>query len=53
MQMLSLQGIRYLYSTHVFIYALFGFVGITIVYLAVRGPDRWKRRKLEDIYADG
>ncbi|KAK9833219.1 hypothetical protein WJX74_010732 [Apatococcus lobatus] len=52
-QMLSLQGIKYLYSTHVFIYCMFGFVGLTIVYLAVRGPDRWKRRKLEDVYADG
>ncbi len=53
LQMLSLQGIKYLYTTHVFIYCMFGFVGLTIVYLAVRGPDRWKRRKLEDVYADG
>ncbi|KAK9823563.1 hypothetical protein WJX72_003814 [[Myrmecia] bisecta] len=50
-QILHLVGIKYLYQLHVFLYAMFSFVGLTIVYLFMRGPDAWKRYKVEDAYA--
>ena len=43
-------GLKYLYRLHVFYYSLFACVGLTLIYLIVRGPDRWKRYKVEDAY---
>ncbi|DBB07652.1 TPA: hypothetical protein ACH3X3_009085 [Trebouxia sp. C0006] len=43
-------GLKYLYRLHVFYYSLYACVGITAIYLIVRGPDRWKRYKVEDAY---
>ena len=50
-QLTSIQGLRYIYTENIFIYAFLGFVALTLVYVIVRGPDRWKRQKVEDIYA--
>ncbi len=43
-------GLKYLYRLHVFYYSLYACVGLTAIYLLVRGPDRWKRYKVEDAY---
>lgn len=43
-------GLKYLYRLHVFYYSLFAFVGLTSAFLLIRGPDRWKRYKVEDAY---
>ena len=45
------QGIKYIYTENIFIYAFLAFAGLTLIYVVVRGPDRWKRTKLEDVYA--
>lgn len=50
-QLTSIQGIKYIYTENIFIYCFLGFAALTCVYVAIRGPDRWKRQKVEDIYA--
>ncbi|KAL3139538.1 hypothetical protein ABBQ38_003861 [Trebouxia sp. C0009 RCD-2024] len=49
-QILYIMGLKYLYRLHVFYYSLFAFVGLTAAFLFIRGPDRWKRYKVEDAY---
>ena len=50
MQIDYVMGLKYLYRLHVFYYSLFAFVGLTAAYLLIRGPERWKRYKVEDAY---
>ena len=50
LQILYIMGLKYLYRLHVFYYSLFAFVGLTAALLFIRGPDRWKRYKVEDAY---
>lgn len=50
MQLIYVMGLKYLYRLHVFYYSLYACVGLTAIYLCVRGPDRWKRYKVEDAY---
>lgn len=50
LQILYIMGLKYLYRLHVFYYSLFAFVGLTAAFLFIRGPDRWKRYKVEDAY---
>lgn len=50
-QLTSMQGIRYLYTENIFIYCFLAFVGLSLAWVAIRGPDRWKRTKVEDVYA--
>ena len=50
LQILYIMGLKYLYRLHVFYYSLFAFVGLTSAFLLIRGPDRWKRYKVEDAY---
>lgn len=49
-QLTTLQGLGWVYQNNIFIYIWLGIIGITLIYLVVRGPDRWKRRKPEDAY---
>jgi hypothetical protein len=51
MQIAHLQGIKYLYELHVFIYSLLSFVLLTTVLLALRGKIKWKRYSKEEAYA--
>lgn len=51
MQILSLLGIRYLYSQNIFLYIMFSVTGLAALFMFVRGPNHWKRRKVEDAYA--
>ena len=50
LQITYIMGLKYLYRLHVFYYSLFAFVGLTAALLFIRGPDRWKRYKVEDAY---
>lgn len=54
-QILALEGIRYLFSLHIFLYCLFGFVGLTLLLTAFTKPKRWVRKSkdkaLEEAYA--
>lgn len=50
-QLTSIMGLKYIYTENIFIYCFLGFAALTCVYVVVRGPDRWKRTKLEDVYA--
>ena len=50
LQINFVMGLKYLYRLHVFYYSLFAFVGLTAAYLLIRGPDRWKRYKIESAY---
>lgn len=50
-QIQYLKGLKYLYRLGVFLYAMMGFVGLTLLFLILRGPLKWKRRTLEDVYA--
>ncbi|KAL6775793.1 hypothetical protein ACKKBG_A18505 [Auxenochlorella protothecoides x Auxenochlorella symbiontica] len=49
-QLTSLQGLSWLYNNSIFIYILLGMTLLTLIYLCVRGPDRWKREKPEGVY---
>lgn len=50
-QIQYLKGLKYFYRLGIFLYCLMGFVGLTIIALSLRGPLKWKRRTLEDVYA--
>lgn len=50
-QLTSIQGLKYIYTENIFIYCLLAFMALTFVFVLVVGPDRWKRTKLEDVYA--
>jgi hypothetical protein len=50
LQLRSLEGIRYIYTQNIYIYAFMVVVLVTLVVVLVRGPDKWKRRKPEDVY---
>lgn len=54
-QILHLQGIRYLFRLHIFLYCLFGFVSLTALLLAFTKPKKWTRKTrdkaLEEAYA--
>eukprot|EP00891_Asterochloris_glomerata_P004082 jgi/Astpho2/4082/e_gw1.00063.48.1_t len=51
-QILYLKGLKYLYRLHVFLYSMFAFIGLAALYLSVRGPQKWKRYNIEDVYAN-
>ncbi len=42
-QILSLMGIKYLYSLHVFLYAMFAFVALAVAWLLAAPAARWTR----------
>ena len=48
--MRSIEGIRYIYTENIYVYAFLAVMALTTVVLLVRGPDAWKRRKPEDFY---
>ena len=50
-QLTSIEGLRYIYTENIFIYCFLAFVALTLAWVAIRGPDRWKRTKVEDAYA--
>ena len=52
LQILYLKGLKYLYRLHVFLYSMFAFIGLAAMYLSIRGPQKWKRYNIEDVYAN-
>jgi len=54
-QLTSLEGIQVIYSKNVFIYCMLGFMLLTFVYLMVKGPDEWKKKRpdlvVEEVWA--
>lgn len=55
MQILHLQGIRYVFQLNIFLYCLFAFVGLAIVWLSFTKPKKWTRvnkdKQLEEAYS--
>ena len=54
-QILHLQGIRYVFQLNIFLYCLFAFMGLTILCLSFTKPKRWARvskdKQLENAYS--
>lgn len=50
-QLSSIQGLKYLYNENIFIYCMLAFMALTLAFVLIVGPDRWKRQKPEDAYA--
>ena len=46
----NLDGLKYLYIENIFIYAMLGVMILTLLVLLLRGPDRWKKKKVENFY---
>jgi len=49
-QLRSLEGIRYIYTENIYIYAFLAVMLLTTLVMVFRGPDAWKRKKPEDFY---
>lgn len=50
MQLLNLRGLSWLYRVSIFLYIMFGFVGLAIIWFSVRGPEPYRRDNDEDAY---
>ena len=46
----SLEGIRYIYTENIYVYAFLGMVVLTLVVILIRGPDAYKKKKPENFY---
>lgn len=44
-QLTGIQGLSVIYSKNVFIYCMLGFMVLTFIWLMVKGPDAWKRKR--------
>ena len=51
MQIRYLEGIKYLYQLNIFLYCMMGFVLLTLCFLLLAGPLKWKRSNRADAYA--
>lgn len=49
-QVLNLKGLGWLYRQSFFLYAMFGIVGLSLLWFCIKGPEPFRRRKPEDIY---
>ena len=50
-QIQYLKGIKYLYQLDIFLYCMMGFVLLTLGFLLLRGPLKWKRSSQAEAYA--
>jgi LMBR1 domain-containing protein 1 len=46
-----LRGLRFIYQFNVFLYALMGIMGLSILCMAIKGPGKWKRATKQDTYS--
>ncbi len=46
----SLEGLKYIYTKNIYIYAFLGVFLLSLVVLIAKGPDHWKRRKPDAEY---
>ena len=51
-QVLNLKGLGWLYQQAAFLYAMYGIVGLSILWFAIKGPEPFKRRHADDIYKE-
>lgn len=51
-QLLNLKGLGWIYQQSIFMYMMYGIVGLSFAFFAIKGPEPFKRRKAEDIYKD-
>jgi LMBR1 domain-containing protein 1 len=49
-QLKSLQGIRYIYTENIYVYAFMALVVLTAAVILIRGPDAWKKKKVDNDY---
>jgi LMBR1 domain-containing protein 1 len=49
-QLKSLEGLRYIYTENIYVYAFMGLIVLTAAVLLIRGPDAWKKKKLDNHY---
>jgi hypothetical protein len=45
-----LKGIQYIYNFNVFLYIFLIMAALSVIFMVVRGPKQWKRKKVEDAY---
>jgi hypothetical protein len=50
LQVMFLKGLRYIYQFNIFLYMMMSIMGISILFMAIKGPGKWKRKKREDAY---
>ncbi|KAH7618932.1 putative LIMR family protein [Nannochloris sp. 'desiccata'] len=51
-QLKSLEGLRYIYTKNIYVYAFMALVVLTAAVLLIRGPDAWKKKKkMENYYS--
>ena len=53
LQVVNIQGLGWLYRTNIFFYCMFGFIGLSILWFSIKGPEPFKRRGKFDAYAEG
>jgi hypothetical protein len=51
-QLLNLRGLGWIYRQSIFLYMMYGIVGLSFAFFAIKGPEPFKRRKAEDIYKE-
>jgi len=49
-QLKSLEGLRYIYTKNIYIYTFLAITLLTAVVILIRGPDAWKKKKVDDYY---
>jgi hypothetical protein len=50
MQVMYLKGIQYIYNFNIFLYIFLIMAVLSVIFMIVRGPKQWKRKKVEDAY---
>ena len=46
----SLEGIRYIYTENIYVYAFIGLIFLTAIILMIRGPDKYKKNKPDQYF---
>ena len=49
-QVMYLKGIAIIYNFNVFLYIFLILSVLSIIFMSIRGPKQWKRKKVEDSY---
>ena len=49
-QLLNLRGLGWIYRQSIFLYIMYGIVGLSFAFFAIKGPEPFKRQKPEDVY---
>ncbi len=49
-QVMYLQGLKWVYQLNIFLYMMFGVMGLSLLFMVIKGPAKWKRAKRIDAY---